>query len=565
ILPDKILPDSWEWIEHAVRAGIIVNTIDARGLYTADVMPDIAAPPQVAPYRSSTVDYQAMEGTFRMQSQFESGQVLATMAANTGGRYFHNRNDLDLAMSQALAAPEVSYVLGFAPQNPTMDGKFHSLKVKLANGKKYQIQARNGYYASKKLVNPEDEAEQEVHEALLSQDEIVSIPMTLQAESLKADATSAQLTVLTHLDIDKVQFRKADARNCNDLLLALGVFDSNGQLVVGQMKQIDLKLRDSTLEGLSKTGLTLKIVFTVKPGAYRVRSVVRESEGGELTARNLTMVVPVKQSNDSEKEANSQNARWAPPKVDARLKLLSATPTCDLPNLLQRTGANASALASNLEKFTAQEHIDYVMLDRAGMVEEYDSGSFNYVYSMEQQKGGAVSREYRAPVKGSHVFPAVDLDIGEAAIALIFHPDLQTDYEMNCEGVDERSGHLDWVVHFQQHKDKPSRTATFRVDNVRYPASLKGRAWVSTENFQVVHLEASLIGELPAIGLQELAFSVDYAPVRSSSGNFGLWLPNHIVTYWDFDAHRIILDHTFADFQFFSIETEQKVQEPKEP
>ena len=69
-------------------------------------------------------------------------------------------------------------------------------------------------------------------------------------------------------------------------------------------------------------------------------------------------------------------------------------------------GANALALASNLEKFTAQEHIEYAMLDRSGIVEEYDSGSFDYVYSLEQQKGGTVSREYRTPVRGGpHLRP----------------------------------------------------------------------------------------------------------------------------------------------------------------
>lgn len=157
------------------------------------------------------------------------------------------------------------------------------------------------------------------------------------------------------------------------------------------------------------------------------------------------------------------------------------------------------------------------------------------------------------------------MDIGEAAVASIFQPDLQTDYEMKCEGMDERNGQPDWVVDFQQRKDRPSRTVNVRVDNVVYPGSLKGRAWISTENFQIVYVEANLTGGLAAIGLQELAFSVDDELVRTPSANLGLWLPDRIVTYWNFDAHRVILSHTFADFQFFTVETKEKVQEPKEP
>lgn len=566
ILADEVMPNSSNLIERAIRAGVVVNTIDARGLYTADVMPDISAPPQVAPYKGDpTIDYQGMEGTFRMQAQFESGQVLAGMAASTGGRFFHNRNDLDVAMSQALEAPAVSYVLGFAPQNPVADGKFHSLKAKLANGKRYQIEARNGYYALKKPSDPEEAAQQEVREALFSQDEIAGVPAGLRTEVTQADATSAQLTVLTHLDVSGVHFRKAEGRNRNDFVFATGLFDRNGQLVDGQMKEVELKLMDSTLEKMRQDGLTFKTVFTVKPGTYTVRGVVRGSEGDPLTALNLTTVVGGMQPKRSAKNVSFQNIKWAPPNVDAPLKSFSTNATCDLSEILTRMAASALALASNLERFTAQEHIDYVMLDHVGMVEDYDSGSFQYVYSIEQQNGGSVSREYRTPAKGGHMFRAAGLQIGGATIALMFLPDLQTDYEMKCEGANERNGQLDWVVHFQQRKDRPDRTAKFWVGNVSRSGMFKGRAWISKENFQVVHLEASLVGGVPDIGLEGLAVSVDYRLVQSVSGNLGLWLPDSMATYWDYNAHRLVLTHSFSDFQLFTVETREKTQEPRKP
>ena len=132
VLPDGVIPDNWGLIERAIRAGVVVNTVNKGFLYTADVMPDIEAPPQgstpVPPIDSAVGDYQKEEGTYRMQAQFDSGQVLAAMAANTGGTYFHNRNDLDGGIRRALAAPTVSYVLGFVPQNPMTDGKFRDCR-----------------------------------------------------------------------------------------------------------------------------------------------------------------------------------------------------------------------------------------------------------------------------------------------------------------------------------------------------------------------------------------------------------------------------------------------------
>jgi hypothetical protein len=126
-----------------------------------------------------------------------------------------------------------------------------------------------------------------VREALFSNDEIVSLPMQLKTQLLCLDATSTQLTVLTHLDINGIRFRKVDGRNRNDVVLATAVFDRNGQLVDGQMKEIALKLQDSTVKRLDQTGMTFKSVFKVKPGTYNVRSAVRVSEGDQVTARNL--------------------------------------------------------------------------------------------------------------------------------------------------------------------------------------------------------------------------------------------------------------------------------------
>jgi hypothetical protein len=120
----------------------------------------------------------------------------------------------------------------------------------------------------------------------------LTMPVELKAKFFMVDATSAQLTVLTHLDIRGIQFRKADGRSFNDVVLATAVFDENGQFVDGQMREIALKLKDSTVERLGATGFTIKIAFTVKPGTYLVRSVVRGSEGDQMTARNMTTVIP---------------------------------------------------------------------------------------------------------------------------------------------------------------------------------------------------------------------------------------------------------------------------------
>ena len=43
--------------------------------------------------------------------------VMAEVAANTGGRFFENSNDLRGGFERLAAAPEYVYVLGFSPRN----------------------------------------------------------------------------------------------------------------------------------------------------------------------------------------------------------------------------------------------------------------------------------------------------------------------------------------------------------------------------------------------------------------------------------------------------------------
>ncbi len=273
-------------IDRATKAGVVINTIDVRGLFTPDVMGDIADPP---------VDSLRMRGfkaSYRIAAQTAQEEVMDNLAAGTGGTFFHNRNDIDVGLRQAVAAPSLSYVLGFSPQNLKLDGRFHSIKVGLTNKQKYSIQARNGYYAPRTIPNPEEAAKQEIREAIFSQEEMTDVPADLQTQFFKTDATSARLSVLTHLDLKGIHFQKTEGRNRDNLVIAMAIFDDNGNFVTGGEKTVQMKLLDSTYDRLSRNGITLKSSFDVKPGSYLVRMVVRDGDGAQMAARNGAVVIP---------------------------------------------------------------------------------------------------------------------------------------------------------------------------------------------------------------------------------------------------------------------------------
>src|SRR5258708_7961537 len=270
-LSTTLQSEASEMVDRAARSNIVINTIDARGLYAPDVGGDIADPShdtfRTAGYKTS----------YRVAAQLAQEDVLAQLADGTGGKFFHNRNDVDEAMREAGAAPAISYLLGFSPQNLKIDGRFHGLKVTLTSKEKFDIQARHGYFAPKTVADPAEATKQEMQEALFSQEDIRDLPVDLQTQFFKKDEVHAHLAVLAHFDVKSVQFQKLKGRNNDQLTIVTGIFDENGNFVTGLSKVVEMNLLDTTYTRLSRSGFTVKTSFDVKPGTYLVRLVVRDA------------------------------------------------------------------------------------------------------------------------------------------------------------------------------------------------------------------------------------------------------------------------------------------------
>jgi VWFA-related protein len=278
--------DLSEVIDSAARSNITISTLDARGLYTVDALPDVSAKPTGDPTLSG------FHTSYRFQQESRQSDVLWSVANGTGGQGFANSNDLAEGFRRLVATPETSYLIGFVPQNLKYDGHFHSLKVALTSKEKYTVQARSGFYAPKRLETPADAVKQEIEEAVLSQEEQHGLPIQLHTQYYKVDATDAKLAILAHVDIGRIRFDKLDGRNKNDLTIVAALFDRNGNFVTATEKVLEMRLRDTTLERLSHTGVTVKTSFDVKPGAYLVRLVVRDSQAAQLSAENSVVEIP---------------------------------------------------------------------------------------------------------------------------------------------------------------------------------------------------------------------------------------------------------------------------------
>jgi hypothetical protein len=234
----------------------------------------------------------------RVKQQYdrESAQaeadIMAELAAGTGGTFFENSNDLAQGMKDLSTSPDVYYVLGFSPQNLKLDGNYHSLRVSLKTPNGLSAKARRGYYAPRHLTDADEDAKEEISQALFSRDEMRDIPVALHTQFFKSSETEARLVVLSRLDVRKLRYRKTDGRNANEVMIVSGLFDRNGNYVQGVSKTLKMMLRDDTLADKLGNGLTIRSEFKVAPGTYVIRVVVRDAEGQMMAAQNGAVEIP---------------------------------------------------------------------------------------------------------------------------------------------------------------------------------------------------------------------------------------------------------------------------------
>jgi VWFA-related protein len=116
----------------AARSGITIYSIDGRGLiHSLGSNTDVVSRD---PARSAAFD------------TGEDGPNILT--ANTGGLMIRNLDDISLAFGRIIRDTSTYYVIGYQPENTTMDGKVRKIEVK-ADMPGVTVRARKGYAAVK--------------------------------------------------------------------------------------------------------------------------------------------------------------------------------------------------------------------------------------------------------------------------------------------------------------------------------------------------------------------------------------------------------------------------------
>ena len=212
--------------------------------------------------------------------------TLLDVADRTGGRAFINTNDLTDAIHSAFDDSLATYTLGFYPEAPRFDGKFHRLQVKLADRPDVNLNYRRGYVDAHGAGDPKGLLEDAVWSPL----DASGIALTARMEPAKA---GYDLSVTVGLESLSLQW---DGKRWNGSIhLVIVQNDDEGGRYDYSDRTLGLALRQDTYRKMLATGFSLRENVVLHPKATSLRIIVLDEATGNLGS----LTIPVTALNRS--------------------------------------------------------------------------------------------------------------------------------------------------------------------------------------------------------------------------------------------------------------------------
>jgi len=240
-------------MDKARHAGVVINTLDARGLVFAG---------------SGSMAY-------------DGGAILAS---GTGGDYFHD-NDLARGFRELAMAPDIVYMAAITSP-AAADGEFHKLKVQAAKSNKYSIQYRLGYTAVKEEAPAAASAAMKVDDEVLASDTPAGVPISFDWQQWPGPPG---MTMIVHLDIRRIHFRSWNDRRVQKLTIVEALLDDHGNVVAGKKSVLQIAFREATFNRFAASGFTTAMTVHAPPGHYLARGAAQEAMEGKLSAGSASV------------------------------------------------------------------------------------------------------------------------------------------------------------------------------------------------------------------------------------------------------------------------------------
>jgi VWFA-related protein len=285
-------------VDNATRSGVVVNTMDVRGLTTAGAIASFADTPAKSalgggtfagndenPSFGRTADLSLL-GTKSLTDQLS----LRSLAGNTGGVSVVNSNNFSDGLDKILKRTRGYYRLAYKPTD-RFDNKFRKVEVKVRRSGA-QIFTSVGYFAREDRGNASATKEDQIVKAAISPLAKRDLDVTAELQYVFTANNQADLTVNAFINARKLDFKKMGDKYHASFDVVGFVIDQVGRSRGGISQTVNAELSEQNYQRALTTGMTYSANTQVPPGYYQMRLVIRENETGKMGTVSRYFEVP---------------------------------------------------------------------------------------------------------------------------------------------------------------------------------------------------------------------------------------------------------------------------------
>ena len=266
----------------AARSGVVIYSIDSRGL---------AGPPGMSAESRTQPNFGIASASER---ELQDG--LNALAADTGGKFFRNTNDLTSAAKQALDDNEVYYTLAYYPAEEGNANKFRKLTIRVKGHPEYRIRTQKGYLPSALAKNKTEAAktpEQRLVQRMIEPLPVTELGVVATADDVEIQADQSQVTLKVTVDGTAITVQpQANGLQKMEVKIATLVFDKTGKQTFNLLQTIEGNLRPDSYERLRTGGFHYYKRLALKPGFYQIRVGVFEPKTERTGTATALVQVP---------------------------------------------------------------------------------------------------------------------------------------------------------------------------------------------------------------------------------------------------------------------------------
>ncbi len=285
--------------DNASRAGVVVNTMDVRGLKTSVARFDVT--PGKSALGAGSIGGGGMDPTFGRtadtrllpsSSDLAGIQGLRALAEATGGVASVYTNNFQAGLEKILARSQGYYLVGYSPSEK-FDAKFHKLQIKVKR-EGARVYTRAGYFAREDANASASKTKEDAIVAaavspLAKRD--LGVSGILQHKFLPDGRAALDINLL--IDANKLDFKQlADGKYQASFDVVGFVFDAAGRNRGGFSDTINTNLSPSDYKFALTHGLSYSASTQLPPGYYQLRAIVRENGTGRLGSISRYLEVP---------------------------------------------------------------------------------------------------------------------------------------------------------------------------------------------------------------------------------------------------------------------------------